>query len=71
MIRSITSGLGGQLKEDKSLLSKMDESFGNTKKQISEVMGRMDEVIGKASHSIWCYVLIFTIMIVAILWKMT
>ena len=56
---------------EKSLLSTLDTQFAGTKESVMHAMGRMDEVLGKASHSICCYIFIFTIMIVALLWKMT
>ena len=59
------------MNDERGLLSTLDSTFLSTKKQVGAMMGRMDDVIGKASNSILGYVVIFTIIIVALLWKLT
>ena len=57
------------MKEEKGLFSNLDSSFTNTRNSVGNLMGKMDDVIGKASNSIFCYVIVFTVMIVALLIK--
>ena len=59
------------MKDEEGLLTTLDGSFISTKNNVGKVMGRMDEVLGKASNSIFCYIIIFTVMIVALLFKMS
>ena len=59
------------MKEEKGLLSNLDSSFTTTRNSVGNLMGKMDDGLGKASNSIFCYVAVFTVMIVAMLIKFT
>ena len=59
------------MQNEKGLLTSLDEKFGVTGARVKNVMGHMDEVLGKASRSLFCYVFLFTLLIVLILWKLT
>ena len=69
IIKQITNGIGGQMRDERGLLAQLDSTFLSTKKQVGEIMGRMDDVVGKASNSMFSYVILFTIILVALLWK--
>ena len=57
------------MRDERGLLAQLDSTFLSTKKQVGEIMGRMDDVVGKASNSMFSYVILFTIILVALLWK--
>ncbi len=69
-IKSIGFGLSNQLKEDKAILSTLDGGFDKTKMMVSKTLSKMDEMVSKGANSMWTYVLIFTIMLLALLYKL-
>lgn len=68
-IKNITRGLTTQIKDDKAVIERLDTGFDKTKLLISKTMGKMDDMISKGSNSMCCYVILFTIMLLAILYK--
>ena len=58
------------MNEDKTVLNSLDGGFDKTKIMLGKTLGRLDDMISKGSGSLCCYVVLFTIMILAILFKL-
>ena len=59
------------MKEDGSLLTDVESKFDQNRSMISQTMTRMDKVLTSASSNIMCYLLLFVVMVLAILYKLT
>ena len=59
------------MQEDESLLTDVEKNFDKNRSALAQTMQRMDKVLTSASNNVMCYVLIFVIMILAILYKLT
>ena len=59
------------MKEDGSLLTDVESKFDKNRSMISQTMTRMDKVLTSASSNIMCYLLLFVVMVLAILYKLT
>ena len=44
-IKSITKGIGGQIKEDSEIIKTLDGGFDKTKALVSRTLGRLDTLI--------------------------
>ena len=69
-IKNISHTLGSQMKEEKTVLNTLDSGFDKTKMMAGKALSKLDEMVSKGSGSIWCYVALFTIMFLAILYKL-
>ena len=59
------------MKTDESLLQDVETNMENNRSLVAKTMSRMDKVLTSASSNIMCYIILFVIMILAILYKMT
>uniref|UniRef100_A0A7S3FWM0 t-SNARE coiled-coil homology domain-containing protein n=1 Tax=Strombidium rassoulzadegani TaxID=1082188 RepID=A0A7S3FWM0_9SPIT len=71
MIKSITQGIRNQMSQEQTILTQIDDKFGETGKKVKGVFQRMDDVLEKASRSFFCYFVLFTLLIVGILIKLS
>jgi len=70
-MRSLTTGLNQHLEEEKGVIKEMDSGFDKTKSAVGQVVGRMDDLLGHASSSITCYVILFLLIFIVLLCKLT
>ena len=56
--------------DDKKVLTSLDGKFDKTKVMLGRTLGKLDDLVSKGSTSICCYVVLFVIMILAILFKL-
>ena len=59
------------MKEEKDVINSLDSNFDKTKLMVTKVAARVDDMIVKASGSMCSYVLLFTIIIIALVYKLT
>ena len=59
------------MQSDEGIVDNLESSFNRNKRMIAQTMGRMDKVLTSASNNIMCYLLIFVVMILALLYKLT
>lgn len=52
-------------------MAKLDSGFDKSKLMVTKTLSKMDDLINKGSGSIWTYVVIFVIMILGLLYKLT
>ena len=57
--------------DDESLVADIDKGFDKNKNLVKNTLGKIDKVLTSASGNIMCYVLLFVIMVVALLYKLT
>ena len=69
-MKNLSTVLNNQITEEKSLLTGLGSGFDNTKKLVASTMQRMDGMLTKASGSMCTYIVIFTIMIIALVYKL-
>ena len=56
---------------DESLLSDVEEGFEKNKYTLKNTMSRMDSVLTSASNNVMCYIPLFVIIVIAILYKIS
>ena len=59
------------MKQDMAICDDVETGFNQNRKMIAQTMGRMDKVLTAASGNILCYLLLFVVIILALLFKMT
>lgn len=69
-MKSLSKGINHQISDEKTLLGGLSSGFDNTKKLVASVVQGMDGMLTKASGSMCTYIVIFTIMIVALVYKL-
>jgi hypothetical protein len=69
-MKNLSKGLGSQIVDEKTLLGGLDRGFDNTKKLVASAMQNMDGMLSKASGSICTYIVLFTIIILALIYKL-
>ncbi len=69
-MKNLSKGINHQIADEKTLLNNLGSGFENTKKLVASVMQGMDGMLTKASGSMCTYIVIFTIMIVALVYKL-
>ena len=57
--------------DDESLVAAIDKGFDKNNSMIKNTLSKVDKVLTSASSNILCYVLVFVIMVLALLYKMT
>ncbi len=57
--------------DDEALVADIDKGLVKNQNMLKQTMNRIDQVITKASNSVLCYTLMFFVMILALLYKMT
>ncbi len=69
-MKNLSKGINHQIADEKSLLGGLGQGFDNTKKLVAAAVHKMDGMLTRASGSIFTYIVIFTIMIVALVYKL-
>jgi hypothetical protein len=69
-MKNLSSGINHQIVEEKNLLKDIDSGFENTKKLVASAIRGLDGMLTKASGSMCTYIVIFTIMIVVLVYKL-
>eukprot|EP00356_Strombidium_inclinatum_P015505 CAMPEP_0170491060 /NCGR_PEP_ID=MMETSP0208-20121228/10307_1 /TAXON_ID=197538 /ORGANISM="Strombidium inclinatum, Strain S3" /LENGTH=60 /DNA_ID=CAMNT_0010766565 /DNA_START=189 /DNA_END=371 /DNA_ORIENTATION=+ len=59
------------MENEKSLLGNVEDSFNDNKGSIAGTMKKMDSVLTAAASSVLCYILLFVLLVLGILLKMT
>ena len=59
------------METDGSIVDGLESGFSRNRKLISDTMGRMDSVLTSAANNIMCYLIVFVVMILALLYKLT
>ena len=59
------------MKHDESLLTDVERGFVKNKSMLSQTMNRMDKVLNDASSNVMCYIILFVILILGVLFKLT
>lgn len=70
-IKQMSTGIGSHLQDEKVLLGQLGSDFERSNTSVRKVMGRMDDLLVRASDSIFCYICLFTSVFIAILVKFT
>ena len=69
-MKNLSKGINHQIADEKTLLGGLSNGFDNTKKLVAAAVQRMDGMLTQASGSICTYIVIFTVMIVALVYKL-
>jgi len=70
-IKSISLGLSNQLETDEKVIGQLGSSFDRTKELVGKTLGKLDELVTRGSNSLWTYVLIFVLIFVGLLYKLS
>ena len=70
-MRNLSKHLGTQLEDQKPILEKLEGGFDRSKTLVYKVMGNMDSMLSRASGSMCPYIVLFTIMILALIYKLS
>jgi hypothetical protein len=69
-MRNLSKHLGGQLEEEKQLISTLGQTFDKSKEMLGKAMNSLDGMVTRASGSSLPYIILFTIMILALIFKL-
>ena len=70
-IKEVSNAIKNQMVDDESLIAEVDRGFEKNKSLMKSTMGKIDKVLTSASGNTMCYVFLFAIIVVALLWKLT
>lgn len=70
-IKGISSAIKERMRDDESLVDSIDKQFEKNNSMVKNAIGKIDKVLTSASSSILCYVLLFVIIVLALLYKLT
>ena len=70
-IKDIAGKINNSMKNDESLLTDVERGFEKNRGLLGQTMSRMDKVLTSASSNIMCYLILFVIMILAVLFKLS
>ena len=70
-IKRTTMNIKNMMVDDESLLTDIDKGMVKNQNVLKQTMGRIDQMINKASGNVLCYTLLFFFMILALLYKLT
>ena len=59
------------MRDDESLVDSIDKQFDKNNSMVKNAIGKIDKVLTSASSSILCYVLLFVVIVLALLYKLT
>jgi len=57
--------------DDESLVGDIDRGFDKNKSLMKTTVGKIDKVLTSASGNILCYVFLFAVIVLTLLYKMT
>lgn len=70
-IKEVSNAIKNQMVDDESLIAEVDRGFEKNKSLMKSTMGKIDKVLTSASGNTMCYVFLFAIIVVALLWKLS
>ena len=70
-IKEVSNAIMNQMVDDESLIAEVDRGFDKNKSLMKSTIGKIDKVLTSASGNTMCYVFLFAIIVVALLWKLT
>ena len=70
-IKNIAGQIKNSMKEDESLLTEVGRGVDENRGALARTMTRMDTVLTSASSNVMCYILLFVVIVLAILYKLT
>lgn len=70
-IKGISSAIKERMRDDESLVDSIDKQFDKNNFMVKNAIGKIDKVLTSASSSILCYVLLFVVIVLALLYKLT
>ena len=68
-IKNLSKNIGNQMEEEKTTIGQLDGGFLKTKELVNKIVGSMDTMLNQASSNIFCYIALFTILMIAVLVK--
>jgi hypothetical protein len=68
-MHTISKHLGVQLKDEKPLLAGLGSGFDQSKEFVNKVMSNMDGMLNRASGSMLPYIILFTIILLSLIYK--
>ena len=68
-IKNLSKNIGNQMEEEKTTIGQLDGGFLKTKELVNRIAGSMDTMLNQASSNIFCYIALFTILMIAVLVK--
>jgi len=70
-IKGISSAIKQRMHDDESLVDSIDKQFDKNNSMVKNAIGKIDKVLTSASSNILCYVLLFVVIVLALLYKLT
>ena len=70
-IKEISGAIKKRMIDDESLVADVDRGFDKNRSLMKTTVGKIDKVLTSASGNTMCYVFLFAIIVVALLWKLT
>jgi len=71
VIKDITTAIKYKMIDDESLVADIDRGFDKNKSLMTNTVAKIDKIITSASSNILCYVLIFVVIVLTLLYKFT
>ena len=68
-IKNLSKNIGNQMEEEKTTIGQLDGGFQKSKELVNKIVDSMDTMLNQASSNIFCYIALFTILMIAILVK--
>lgn len=70
-IREISGAIKNRMVDDESLIGDIDRGFDKNKSLMKTTVSKIDKVLTSASGNIMCYVFLFVIIVLVLLYKLT
>ena len=70
-IREISGAIKNRMVDDESLVGDIDRGFDKNKSLMKTTVSKIDKVLTSASGNILCYVFLFVIIVLVLLYKLT
>ena len=70
-IREISGAIKNRMVDDESLVGDIDRGFDKNESLMKTTVSKIDKVLTSASGNILCYVFLFVIIVLVLLYKLT
>lgn len=70
-IKDISQSIKSQMIDDESLIQEVERGFDKNRSMVKTTLGKIDKLITSASSNTLCYVFLFVILVIGLLWKLT
>ena len=70
-IKEISGAIKNRMIDDESLMADIDRGFDKNKNLMKTTVNKIDKVLTSASGNIMCYVFLFVVMVLTLLYKLT